>query len=94
MEKPAVEKKEKTGEEQSEDEEEDISKEKLNEMGIYCKRDLHRSLKKSTANILKRSSLRKMMQARDAKKQRKAQARKNIKKKKQLKKNGKQPRKK
>ncbi|KAK8745185.1 hypothetical protein OTU49_000504 [Cherax quadricarinatus] len=62
----------------SEDEEEEkIDKEKLDELGIHNKKDLYRSLKKSSFQIMKKSHLMKLKQARDAKKQKKAQIKAN-----------------
>lgn len=60
-----------------EEDEEDVSPENLDRLGIYSQRDLYRSLKKSSAMAIKRSNLMKKKQVRDATKQKKAQAREN-----------------
>ncbi|MPC73185.1 hypothetical protein E2C01_067504 [Portunus trituberculatus] len=60
-----------------EEEEEDVSPENLDRLGIHSHRDLVYSLKKSSAMVLKRSKLIKQKQMRDATKQKKAQAREN-----------------
>ncbi|XP_071521536.1 uncharacterized protein [Panulirus ornatus] len=65
-----------TDDEDSEDVEV-ISKEKLDELGIWSQKDLYRSLKKSTFQVMKKSKLMKLKQAKDAKKQKKAQTRIN-----------------
>nr|XP_045585506.1 nucleolar protein 12-like [Procambarus clarkii] len=59
------------------EDDDEIDKEKLDELGIHSQKDLYRSLKKSTFQVMKKSSLMKLKQARDAKKQKKAQARVN-----------------
>lgn len=70
--------KQSVSEKEGEDEdEEDVSPENLDRLGIHSQRDLYRSLKKSSAMVIKRSSLMKKKQVRDATKQKKAQAREN-----------------
>lgn len=64
-------------EDEDKDKEEVISKEKLDELGIWSQKDLYRSLKKSTFQVMKKSKLMKLKQAKDAKKQKKAQIRIN-----------------
>ncbi|KAG0721783.1 Nucleolar protein 12 [Chionoecetes opilio] len=65
------------------EDEEDVSPENLERLGIHSQQDLVRSLKKSSALALKRSYLMKKKQMRDATKQKKAQSRENTRRRKQ-----------